>query len=264
MDQVFERLLRGRRVRLLVKDPREYLQSHWARGEIYEYDLYGADPVRRAAGRLVSSLSRRVRGHDRVGMLRWISERYRGGTFLDVGSCIGNHTLFFSVACEADLVVSFEPVPELFAHQREVIDLNALENVELVNAAVGDHEGTVRFQRAARGNAGMGRVSEGGSSGGGLDVRVTTVDAVLEGRDVPPVRLVKLDVEGYNVPALRGARATLERHKPDVFVECETKAALYDAERELGAMGFSRRTDVVFNKTPTYLFVPRVVSAKKT
>ena len=85
----------------------------------------------------------------------------------------------------------------------------------------------------------------------------TTVDATLAGREIPPVRLVKFDVEGYNVPALRGARATLERHKPDVFVECETKAALSDAERELSAMGFVLRRDVVFNKTPTYLFVPR-------
>lgn len=251
MDQVFERLLRGRRVRLLVKDPREYLQSHWARGEIYEYDLYGSDLARRAAGRVVSSLSRRLRGHERVGMLRWIADRYRGGTFLDVGSCIGNHTLFFAVACEADLVVSFEPVPELFAHQREVMELNRLSNVELVNAAVGDHEGSVRFERAGAGNIGMGRV--GGA--GGVEVRQTTVDATLAGRDVPPVRLVKLDVEGYNVPALRGARATLERHRPDVFVECETRAVLADTERELAGLGYRLRGDVVFNKTPTYLFV---------
>lgn len=253
MAQVIERLIDGRRVRLCVKDPHEYLQRHWARGELYEYDLFGSDPFRLAAGRVVSAISRRVRGHERLGMLRWIGERYRGGTFLDVGSCIGNHTLFFAIACKADLVVSFEPVPELFAHQRETVDLNELAHVELVQAAAGDHEGTVRFRRPTRGNLGMGRVSDRG----GLQVRVTSIDATLGEREVPPVRVIKLDVEGYNVPALRGARATLTRHKPDVFVECETKTALADVGRELGAMGFVRRTDVVFNKTPTYLYVPR-------
>lgn len=253
MAQVFEPLIGGRRLRLCVKDPREYLQRYWARGELYEYELFGSDPLRLAAERLVSAFSRRVRGHERVGMLRWIGDRYRGGTFLDVGSCIGNHTLFFAVACKAELVVSFEPVPELLAHQRETVALNGLEHVELVQAAAGEREGTVRFRRPAARNLGMGRVTGAGR----LEVRVTSVDATLARREIPPVRLMKLDVEGYNVPALRGARETLARHRPDVFVECETRAALADTQRELCAMGYAQRTDVVFNKTPTYLFVPR-------
>ena len=250
-SQIVERFLHGRRIRLLVKDPREYLQSHWVRGEIYEDELYGNGIVRHALGSVVSRISRSVRGHERKGMLGFIGERYRKGTFLDVGSCIGNHSLFFAIACDAERVISFEPVPELAAHQREVLELNGLKQVELIEAAVGDRPGTARFRRASAGNAGMGRVTESGD----LEVRVTTIDETLRGRELPPVRLVKLDVEGYNVPALRGAREMLARDKPDVFVECETRDELAKVEGELAR--FSLQTDIVFNKTPTYLFVPR-------
>jgi hypothetical protein len=60
---IVERFLHGRRISLLVKDPNEYLQSHWARGEIYEHELYGTGAVRHALGSIVSGVSRRVRGH---------------------------------------------------------------------------------------------------------------------------------------------------------------------------------------------------------
>jgi hypothetical protein len=66
---------------------------------------------------------------------------------------------------------------------------------------------------------------------------------------------VKIDVEGYNVPVLRGARQTLQKHRPVVFIECDGDLA--EVDRELGDLGYARRTDLVFNKTPTYLFEPR-------
>src|ERR1700690_1550585 len=97
LELVIEHNLGGRRLRLLVKDPSEYLQSHWVRGDFYEYDLYGSDPVRRAAGYVLDRVASRVRHTRRLGMLRYIGEHYSGGTFVDVGSCLGNHTLFFAV-----------------------------------------------------------------------------------------------------------------------------------------------------------------------
>lgn len=247
-----EIFLHGQRIKLPVRDPHEYLQRHWARGEIYEHGLFGTDPIRRAAGAIASRVSKRVRGQEWLGMLGYIETRYRGGTFLDVGACIGNHSLFFAVACAAEHVIAFEPSADLAAYFREVMKLNGLEErVELIEMAAGEKEGTVRFEGARAKNIGMGKVSDRGV----VEVPVTTIDRVIRERKLRDIALVKIDVEGYNVPVLRGARRMLEARRPDVFVESEDD--LSDVDRELDAMGYYRRTDIVFNKTPTHLYVPK-------
>jgi len=247
--------IRGHTLRLLVKDPKEYLQSYWARGEIYEHDLFGSSRTRRAASWLLDHVRRRIDGRRRLGMLGWIATRYRGGTFLDVGSCIGNHALFFSVVCHAHEVISFEPVAELRAHQGELLALNDVTNVRIHGCALGAREGMVRIERSDPAhNAGMSTIREGSS---GAEVPVRTLDAVLaEAPPRAPVRLVKVDVEGYNLEFLRGAVRTLEEHQPDLFIECETTAGRDQVAAFLKPLGYRLREDVVFNPTPTYLFEP--------
>ncbi len=272
---IVEKQLGDRTVRLLVKDKNEYLQRYWARGDIYEYDLYGSDPMRRAAGFLFDRVSRRVKHVRRQGMLSYIQDNYRGGTFIDVGSCIGNHTLFFAVACKADLILSFEPVPELNAHQKELLELNGLSNVKLFQHALGEAPGKVHITKSDFSkNVGMSTIALANgapSKATTLEIDVKPLDDVCdetglmthearapEGRaGVANVKLVKIDVEGFNVPFLKGAAKTIAKHRPDIFVECETKNALADVELYLATLGYVRNDDVVFNLTPTYLFQPR-------
>lgn len=263
MAAIVEKWLGDRKVRLLVKDRNEYLQRYWARGDIYEYDLYGSHPMRRVAGWLFDKVSQRVKHVRRQGMLSYIQDNYRGGTFIDVGSCIGNHTLFFAVGCQATKVLSFEPVPELNRHQRELLELNGLTNVKLFQCALGEKPGRLRITKSDfTKNAGMSQFDEVGapSRGGGRgveEVDVRTLDDVCDEEKIESVKLVKIDVEGFNVPFLKGASKTLENHRPDVFVECETLKARSDVDRYLSTLGYERNEEVVFNLTPTYLYQPR-------
>jgi FkbM family methyltransferase len=262
MADVVEKWLGDKKVRLLVKDKNEYLQRYWARGDIYEYDLYGSDPMRRAAGWLFDKVSQRTKRVRRQGMLSYIQDNYRGGTFVDVGSCIGNHTLFFAVGCQATQVLSFEPVPELNRHQRELLDLNNLTNVKLFQCALGDKPGKLRITKSDfTKNAGMSQfdpvdvAAKNGERGEEVDVR--TLDSVCDEENVANVKLIKIDVEGFNVPFLKGATKTIEKHRPDIFCECETKEALADVDAYLSTLGYVRHEELVFNLTPTYLFQPR-------
>jgi hypothetical protein len=70
-----------------------------------------------------------------------------------------------------------------------------------------------------------------------------------------PVRLMKIDVEGYEQEALQGAMSILEAHHPDVVVEAQTDDALQKIRQQLSPLKY--RVFGCFNATPTYHFTCR-------
>jgi hypothetical protein len=84
---------------------------------------------------------------------RFIDERHLlgrliqpGATVIDVGANIGYYMLLFAhLVGETGRIICFEPVPENLCELRRNQSRNALENVEIVEAAVGAEAGTVNF-----------------------------------------------------------------------------------------------------------------------
>jgi len=110
---------------------------------------------------------------------------------------------------------------EAALHNAEVarrnLALNGVTQVVVVHAAGADVPGTVRF--APRLN---GHVAAAGEAS--VEVRALTVDELTTGHGVPQVLFV--DVEGYELHVLRGARHTLESHHPDLFIEVHSGLGL--------------------------------------
>ena len=81
-------------------------------------------------------------------------------------------------------------------------------SMELINAAAGDHNGTVAFTHGAgRGGAeGKGKVRQ---------VELVTVDSLLAGRSAD---FIKMDLEGAEAEAIRGAQATIKKYRPSMLV----------------------------------------------
>ena len=129
---------------------------------------------------------------------------------LDVGANIGNHALYF--ASHYEQVVAFEPQPRTF----RLLQLNAelVSNVECRPLGLSDAAGQAFIDLPA-GNAGMARVSQGGT---GWRCELQTLDAAVAA-DPRRVSLIKIDVEGHEAQVLRGARQRLERDQPVVLLE---------------------------------------------
>jgi hypothetical protein len=72
----------------------------------------------------------------------------------------------------------------------------------------------------------------------GLAVRAWTIDELVAARGWPAISLVKIDVQGAEVRVLRGARATIARFHPPLFVEVD--------DRALEEAGFS--ADLLFDE----------------
>ena len=178
--------------------------------------------ARRGAARTVNGISLRVdpvgrhvftpiydegaaaclRTHLREGMEAW-----------NVGANIGVYALQLAhLVGAAGRVVAFEPNPAA----REVLVRNIARNslqsrVEVVPSAVGSAPGTVDFYTS--GADGMGRAGRPNpqlSATDRIEVPVTTLDAFASARGRLP-DLVVMDIEGWEIAALEGARSHLGR-----------------------------------------------------
>ncbi|MEN3975663.1 FkbM family methyltransferase [Emcibacter sp. SYSU 3D8] len=124
--------------------------------------------------------------------------------FVDVGANIGMYSILASATAGARSI-AIEPVPVTFADLTSNIRLNGIDDrVEARNLGVGDKPGVLRFS-ADKG--GMNHVLTADTAGDGLALPVVTIDSLMAGRDCT---MMKMDIEGYELPALRGATATLE------------------------------------------------------
>src|SRR5690606_12205195 len=73
------------------------------------------------------------------------------GTYLDIGTNIGNHALFFSMFCRSDEVIGFEPVAQWRARCREPGSERANRKGSTPPARVERHAGAGGFQAALHG-----------------------------------------------------------------------------------------------------------------
>ncbi|MFD7729456.1 FkbM family methyltransferase [Kitasatospora phosalacinea] len=162
----------------------------------------------------------------------------RSRTVVDVGANLGAYACLAARAMPADgLLVCYEPAPDNLAR----LEANLRRNpgrpglaVRVEPHAVGPCEGRTTLQLAA--DIGLHRVGAGG--GAGTEVRQVALDARLpvlfaEHGGPRPVDVLKIDVEGYDVHALRGARHLLVRDRPVLFAEfCPPQLAQCGARAE--------------------------------
>ncbi|MGW7003574.1 FkbM family methyltransferase [Streptomyces sp. NPDC054933] len=150
------------------------------------------------------------------------------GTALDIGAWYGPWSR--RLARRADRVVALEPVAEVCRALRETVP----GCVDVINAAASDRSGDAAIWLADQ----DGREARGLTS---LEprpsvhrrtrrVRLVTVDAL----GLSDIRFVKIDVEGHEGAVLRGARETLRRDRPNLFIE--TEARLQPVERITGLL----------------------------
>jgi FkbM family methyltransferase len=135
----------------------------------------------------------------------------RGGTAVDLGAWYGPWTQRMTML--ADHVVAIEPAPRLADHLR-----TAFPGVQVVEAAASDHDGTAALYLPESG-PGVGVSSLERGRGDFVTVRLTTLDAL----DLTDVTFIKLDVEGHEMPVLRGGATTIQRDGPTLLVELEER-----------------------------------------
>jgi FkbM family methyltransferase len=146
----------------------------------------------------------------------------KGDVIFDVGTNIGETLLNFArLTGETGYVYGFEPDNENYRNVQANIALNPFKNIHVFQNAVSDKKETVKLFVVEPHNRGMNRILEPGEGEGKefTTLEATTLDAIVRENSINRLDLVKIDIEGYEMHALRGASNTLRNLKPVLFIE---------------------------------------------
>lgn len=171
-----------------------------------------------------------------------------GGLFVDIGAHVGSWALPF--ACAGMEVVAFEPNSTIYSLLASAADLN--DCFMWTNPwAVSDRSGVARLT-APGVDGGMGSiVCQFGYTP--VDEQVDTV--ILDGFAFNP-DVIKIDVEGAELDVLRGARETIDQHKPVIFFECwadergQRIRELFAYVTEMGYVAYKTSWDEMYLAVP--------------
>ncbi|HEY2860579.1 MAG TPA: FkbM family methyltransferase, partial [Terracidiphilus sp.] len=142
--------------------------------------------------------------------------------FFDVGANIGHHTLFMS--SHADRVFSFEPFPTVREEMQRKLRHAGVQNVAAFPVALGNRNETASFHPPTGANQGTGTLGDilpDNAASESIPVQVVRGDDFFSGHNLPPITLLKMDVEGFEEQALEGMRETLRRDRPPILMEIQ-------------------------------------------
>lgn len=136
--------------------------------------------------------------------------------FLDIGGNIGQHSLFSSYF--AKKVYSFEPITRIYNQMLSSINMNNIFNVVPYNIGIGDENTSLDIFGSD--------INMGGSSLITSEnrykvqtVKIFKLDDVFDKIGIEKVDLIKIDVEGFELQVLMGAKETIDMYKPKILIE---------------------------------------------
>jgi FkbM family methyltransferase len=167
-----------------------------------------------------------------------------GMTFLDVGAYVGYFTILASTwVGPKGRVYAFEPDTLAYSYLVKNIEANRCANAVAINKAAADRAATAGLVRDPKGPESF--LTPTPSAGS--PVETVTLDSVLETVNWPVVDVIKMNIEGSELFALRGMREISQRNpalnlvmeiNPTAMARVGTSREALEAE--LVGLGFHR------------------------
>ena len=147
---------------------------------------------------------------------------------IDVGANIGYYSLLASRICKEGMVYALEPVPHLFDELTQNIQLNQATNIRSFQLAAGEEEKQGVIYLSSEDNQGMSSMAiPENYSGNTTDINVVSLDTWQELKELPSIDLIKIDVEGYEIPVLKGMQGLITLHQPVILIEINPETLAY-------------------------------------
>lgn len=173
-------------------------------------------------------------------------ELFARGNILDVGANIGYTSFVFSkLLTKGFKVFAFEPEPANFSLLQKMVRNRGLEEeIDAWNVAVGQSSGVTHLWLNEMHHADHRIVTENFKAGIRHDaetirVPMVSIDEFVKERQLAPISFIKIDVQGYELPVLKGLRQTLRENQNAVV-------AFEYAQDSANELGFDPHTVLEF------------------
>jgi FkbM family methyltransferase len=146
-----------------------------------------------------------------------------GKVVYEIGAFQGILTLFFS--SRAKEVIAYEPNPPSYHRVLQNLRLNGRDNVRVRHLAVGERQGSLTLLSdplmpgGTSGDPTVAGQIKASTAATTVTVPVVTLDDDIAAAGLPTPDLIKIDIEGMELPALRGMSRTLAARHPALYME---------------------------------------------
>lgn len=156
---------------------------------------------------------------------------------VDVGGHAGQFAKLFAKLARGGRVYCFEPSPYALSILRPALKLNGMSHVEVIAEGLSDAPGSFELSTPIKKRGGVGfgiaHLGEDGDTRPQLRhrVEVGTLDSFIARRGITRLDFLKMDIEGWETPALRGALGSIERFRPAMLVEINDRHLMRSGSR---------------------------------
>lgn len=149
-------------------------------------------------------------------VLRYLREE---DSFLDIGANIGIYTLLAASKIKSGCIYSFEALPTNYLRLEENINLNNLTQVKPLSIAIADSVGSVTISNNTKSDSkAFITTNTTDTAAESLQIPSSTLDNLLHTGNLNHLTLAKMDIEGAEILALKGATSLLQQQRPHVWI----------------------------------------------
>lgn len=157
----------------------------------------------------------------------------QGMVAYDIGAHAGFYTMMFArLSGKEGRVYAFEPNALNLRYLKTHIDINNVKNATILPIALGQDTGYSFFNES--GNSSTGHVTANQTA---VMVPLDSIDNLIGKKLIEPPNIIKIDVEGAELDVLYGARATIQKYNPLIFVAIDnhdSKDYIYEFLKDMG------------------------------
>lgn len=166
-----------------------------------------------------------------------------GEVAIDGGACNGLITVILSlIVGKSGRVIAFEPDPENFENLKSNVKIYGLKNVAIINKGLFSRGDRMNFY----GKGFLGSFFNVNNQKPCVIAEIARLDDEIERIGIKKVNFVKMDIEGSEIEAVRGAEKTLKNSDANLSIASyhilNGKPTHAELEKELKRLGYESKT----------------------
>jgi len=139
--------------------------------------------------------------------------KYKNKTVIDCGAFTGATTLALNQNLKPAKIISIEPDPANFQNLLKNLKKNRLKNAIPLKTAVSNRQSASYLFRKGTSMAYLGEKSPSAAK-----VPTATIDQLVKKLNLKKIKLIKMDIEGSELAAVKGAVKTIKAYKPTLII----------------------------------------------